>query len=275
MNNPYYTIFTPVFDDGADGPAAPPAAAPAAPPAGTEGTAAPAAAPAAERSTFTQDDVNRMLAEDKRKHQEANRKTMDEVDALKTKVSMSTKERQDLNARLEEQKRAFLTKEELATREAERQKSEAENALKTLTDDRDQWKNRYEEETIVRSITDEAVRNDAFVPEQLVAILQPRTQLAEVLNDDGHPSGMLEPKVKFADTDSEGNPVELVLPVGKAVTRMKELEKFQNLFRGQGTGGLGSSNNSAVGAGEIDVVRLAKENPALYRKYRAEGKIIH
>jgi hypothetical protein len=57
--------------------------------------------------------------------------------------------------------------------------------------------------------------------------------------------------------------------IGEAVKRMTELDKHANLFEDTMQGGLGGSKNAGT-SGKIDIVKLAKENPAEYRRLRKE-----
>ena len=95
---------------------------------------------------------------------------------------------------------------------------------------------------------------------------------AEELDSEGKPTGKLIPKVKLQDKDKDGKPVTLELLVPEAIKRMKEMEQYFNLFKGEGTGGIGGMNRGS-GKGQPDFVKLAKENPAEYRRLRREGKI--
>ena len=56
--------------------------------------------PAAD-GTFTQVQVNEMMAKDRRRHQEQTKKAMAEVDALRSKARLTTEERDDLDARMQ------------------------------------------------------------------------------------------------------------------------------------------------------------------------------
>ncbi len=220
--------------------------------------------------SFTQEQVNTMLAEDRRKHKQATQKALEEIDALKARTNLTAKEREELEGRVSELNRQLLTKEELAAQEKTKLTTDFKNQLDGLTNERDSWKNRYTEASIVRSLTDAAVVNNSFNPEQVVAILRQNTQLAEELDAEGKPTGSLVPKVSFADTDKDGKPVTLELSPQDAVKRMTEKDQYLNLFKGDGTGGIGGTTRP--GGKPADISELAKD-PAKYREARKAGKV--
>jgi len=221
--------------------------------------------------TFSQDDVNRFLASEKRKFKDSQQKLIDELEALKTKSNLTDTERTELEERLEAQRRELMTKEELAKKDKDKLIKEHQASTDKLTGERDTWRTRYTEATITRAITDAAVLNEAYSPEQIVFMLRPATQLVEDLDADGKPTGDFIPKVTFKDEDKDGKPVTLELTVPEAVKRMKDMEKFFNLFKGEGTGGIGSQNRG--GGGKTPDLKSLAKDPAKYREARKAGKI--
>lgn len=222
--------------------------------------------------TFTQEDMNRVLADEKRKHQANTRKALEELEAIKAKATLTDQERQDLEGRVENMKNELLTKEELAKKEQDKITRKYTEETTKLTGERDAWQQRFTNSTIQRSITDASVVTKAFNPRQIVAILQPDTRLVEALDADGKPTGELIAKVEFSDVDKDGKPVTLDLTIEEAVKRMSEMDEYANLFRTEGVGGVGSTNSGKSGK-PLDVKKIAATDPALYRKLRAEGKI--
>lgn len=217
---------------------------------------------------FTQEEVDALIAEKDKTFKQGQQRLVDELQALKQKATLTAEERAELDTRIKDLQEQLLTKEELAKQEADRLKAVAETQLKTLTSERDTWRNKYVQSTIVRSIVDAAVSAKAYNPEQIVALLQSDTNLKE--EKSGEEVNYV-PRVKFRDVDKEGKPVILDLTVPETVKRMKEIPKYQNLFVGDGTGGLGNDNNPN-NQGKLDIREIAKD-PVKYRKFRAEGKI--
>lgn len=224
----------------------------------------------ANKTSFTQDELNRILADDRRKHQEQVKKALKEVEALRSKAKLTAEERSALDKRVQTLQDELLTKEELAKKEKERLQKEAHQKIKTLESERDSWRDRYTNSSIRRAITDASVKNNAFNPSQIVALLQGDTRLVEELDDQGSPTGRFRPKVRFEDVGDDGSTITLDLSPEDAVKRMRELPDYLNLFKGEGKGGLGSNNQPS--GKKIDLKELAKD-PETYRRLRAEGKI--
>jgi len=220
---------------------------------------------------FSQDDVNRFLASEKRKWKDQQQKAIDELEALRAKADLTDEERQQYDQRIETMKNELLTKEQLAAKEREKTTKAHQKEIEKLTGEVSNWKGRFTEATITRAITDAAVSNDAYVPGQIVAIVRPNTQLSEELDSEGKPTGNLVPIVTLKDKDKDGKPVTLKLSPKDAVKRMKEMDEYLNLFKGEGTGGLGGMNRGGS-AKQTDLKNLAKD-PAAYRKARKEGKV--
>jgi len=258
------TVWFTVFDDAGD------AAAAAAADAATK-AAADAAAKAAGTKTFTQEAVNSLLADEKRKHQAATRKALEELEAIKAKATLTDSDRSELETRLETMRNELLTKEELAKKDQDKLTRKYTEDTAKLTGERDAWQQRFTNSTIQRSITDAAVTAKCFSPKQIVAILQPDTRLVEALDAEGKPNGELIAKVEFSDVDKDQKPVTLDLTVAEAVKRMSEMDEYANLFKTDGTGGIGGTNRSS--GKPLDAKKIAATDPALYRKLRAEGKI--
>ena len=220
--------------------------------------------------TFTQDEVNALVASERRNLENRSKSLLGELEALKTKSTMTAKEREELETRLEETKQALMTKEELAREQLTKLQKQREQEVTGLAAEREAWKNRFTHSTIQRSITDAAASSDAFNPSQIVAILAPSTRVVEATDEAGKPTGEFNVQVNFQDVGKDGKPVKLDLSVQDAVKRLKEKAEFQNLFKGLGTGGTGSTNRGS--GGQLDIRELAKD-PVAYAKAKREGKI--
>lgn len=222
---------------------------------------------------FSQDDVNSMIAKARNEDKERVKKMASQLEELREKSNLTEKERNELSAQIEELRSQVMTKDEITAREKKkledklsREKQDAENQAKT-------WRTRYESSTIARSLTDSALQNDAFNPQQIVSMLQPTARVVESLDAEGKPSGDFEVKIKFYDKDEKGNPITLDLSPTDAIKRMKDMpEQYGNLFKAGVKSGLGSGN---VGSGVIlDPKKITSENYAQIRKQlKQEGKL--
>lgn len=234
---------------GDEVPPVPPA--PPAPPGGTP-----------PEKKFTQDDVNRFLAEEKRKSQA-------EKDSLKKQVDelgLTAKQKSDLEAKLEEQRIANLSE---ADRQKEMLSSTEKKYQKLLGDEQkkaERYAKLYADDKIDRELLEAAGENEAFRPSQIVAFLRGDTELSEETGEDGKPTGRMTTKVKFP-AEVEGKAVVLKLTPKDAVKRMKEdVDKFGNLFKSTMAGGIGGSGNTGVkGKSSIAAMSQADFNKA-YRE---------
>lgn len=267
MNFSYGKVWTPVYEG--EGDSGTPAADPDPQPTGK--TDPQSNEDSANNSkVLTQEEVNRILANERRKAQQAIQRATEEAQAASKKASMTAQERQELEERLSQIKDELLTKEELSKKQQERLAKKHKEDVESLTSQRDSWQKRYTESTIKRALTDAAAASNAFSPRQIVAILGGDTRLVEVLDDDGRPTGEYEPKVRFADRDDKGKPVVLELSPSEAVGRMKETDEYLNLFRGEGSGGAGM--RSQPGGRKPDVRNLARD-PRAFREAKRKGLI--
>lgn len=195
--------------------------------------------------TFTQEDVNRFLADEKRKAQKANERTIKELETLKKNSALTEEEKGRLEDRVETLRNEFLSKEELAKKEAAKERNKTKQELETKEKESNKWKGLYEE-TVTQTglLTAASSDPDIFNPQQIVDLLQPRTRLVEELDSEsGNPTGRYTPKVRFAGKDKDGKDIVLELAPTEAVKQMKEMpDKYGNLFKNGATGGLGSNN---------------------------------
>lgn len=249
---------------------------------GPEEDAAAAAAAEAEKKAkeeqqlqdrkFSQSDVDRFLAEDRRKTKAQTEKLITELEALKQNKNLSEKQRNELSARIEELHTQVLTKDQLLEKERTKMQTEHRTELQKERDEKEAWKQRYTESSIVRNISDVAVTEGAYSPEQIVSLLQAQTRLVEDTDADGTPTGTFTPKVKFKDTDAEGKSVTLELTIQEAVKRMKDLpDRFGNLFKANLNGGLGG-NGTVPAGGTIDPSKIKNMSDYQRMRERVTGK---
>jgi hypothetical protein len=90
--------------------------------------------------------------------------------------------------------------------------------------------------------------------------------------EEGELTGKVRAVVNFPDVDTKTKkPIIMKYTVDEAVSRMTEMEEHANLFDDKQKPGLGGGKNTATGGKKIDVRKLAKENPAEYRRLRKES----
>lgn len=267
MNRKLSSIWINVYEGEQPPAGAPPADPP--PAAGAPPAADPPKGPDNVK-VFSQEDLDRIVRSRLKKQEEAQKRLVGEVNALKAKADLTSEERTEWETRLEQLSNSLLSEKELAAKEAKRLQDEHTKTLSDKDAEIEKWQTRFTTSTITRSLTDAAVEHKAFHPEQIVSLLDRKTRLVEELAD-GKPTGRLVPRVRFESIDDKGKPAMLDISPSEAVKLMTEIGKYQNLFEGKGTGGLGTRSH-ADGGKKQNLASMAKD-PASYIKGRRDGTI--
>lgn len=230
------------------------------------------------KTTFTQEEFNRALAEDRKKHVAKFEKQKAETERqiktlenLQKSKGLTEKEKQSLEQQLEALKNSQLTEKELAAKEQEKLRKQHTEVVQGLTTERDLWQGRFNKMGINNAIISEGAKAEAFDNDALIAILGPHANMVEDTDGDGKGLGSFSPKVKFADTDKDGKPVTLELTVEQAIKRMKEMPKYGYLFKSTASGGLGGTPPAGKG-GKIDPAKLTPEQYREWRKTQGLGR---
>lgn len=237
-----------------------------------------AAAAATAGKTFTQDDVNRFLAEDRRKYQAQIKEQAEKLESVLKNSQLSEQDRKVLQENLATLQGQLRSAEAAAAK----QKQELEQQFQAKLVDAEKksqiWEALYRESTVQRALQDAAVKGEAWAPSQIVTILKPMTKLVEGVDPiTNRPNGQYEVKIEMLDTNPKTGQKELmVYTPNEAVARMKELEdQYGNLFKSGVVSGIGSS--SATGGlmpgkgGRLDAATLRNLTPQQYREIREKN----
>ena len=155
LNKLNRNVWLVVYDDAP--PANPPPANPPTPP-----------PPQPDGKKFSQDDVNRFVADEKRKVQTK----MDQLTTQLETFKLTAAEKEELQQKLTDMQNELLTKDELTAREKKKLEATLTKQVQQFETEAKTWRNRYEDSTITRALMDAAVENEALVPVQLVEILR-------------------------------------------------------------------------------------------------------
>jgi hypothetical protein len=255
---PVHTQFILCYEGDDDAAAA--AAAAAAKAKADADAAAAAAGGGDDDKRFTQADLNKFLAEDKRKHQEKFNALEGSYKELLKNQNLTKEERDSLQTRLEDLQASHRTKEQQAEHDRKKAEQKYSSELETERKRADHWESMFKTNEVQRALQDAAVGADAFNPGHIVALLAPNTQLKE------DEAGNLSPMVDFVDIDEKtGEEVRTLRTPADAVKRMRELPKFHgNLFRSNVVSGVGAGQ-ATTGDDTIDYANLSAED---YRKNR-------
>ena len=232
-------------------------------------------APSGEAS-FTpaqQEALNRILADDKRRHQAQLQKVQATLEETLASKNLTIQEREQLATQLEDLRKETRTKEQQLAHEKKQLEEQFTKRTADLEKSAKDWEQRYRDGTIEQALMDAAVKSDAFNVGQFITQLKPLTRLSEIMDEKtGKGTGKFKVVVDFPDTDpNTGEPTVTLHTPTSAAKRMKELSAiYGNLFKsgvvsgvGAATGGLASGSG-----GKVDPKTLSQEQ---YMKIRAEN----
>ena len=244
------------------------------PAAGSPAAGGPPPISAGEDGCFSQSDLNRILADDRRKHQQALQRAEKAREEVSTSKNLTIQEREELAQQLEDVRKETRTKEVQLLHE----KKQVEESYETQAEGREEGP-RDVGETLPRRdhgtmLLDAAVSGDAYDTDTMMAVLRPMTKLIEVTDPKtGKATGKFEAIVDFPDADpNTGEAITVSHSPKAAVKRMKELPKYVNLFKSNVVSGVGA--NAATGGltpgsnGKIDPRKIP--NMETYMAIRAQ-----
>lgn len=244
---------------------------------GGDGAGAGDGAGGRQERTFSQDDLNRFLAEDRRKTEAKFKEKFDKLEssyqqALDNK-KLSESDRQELENQLEDLRARHRTKEQQLAHEKKQAEEKYQAELKDWRSKAETWEGRYTESTIQRELQQAAVEHDSYNPELVVVHLRNQTTLEEQTDQDGKPTGKLVPMVTMtAKNEDTGAYETLKMTPSEAVEYMKkDPERFGGFFKNNIREGIGSSSatgGAMSGDGTVDVTKLSDEQ---YFKLRREN----
>lgn len=222
---------------------------------------------------FTQDDLNRFLAEDRRKHKDRYKKLEGSYQKMLREGNLHKEQRQKMQQDLEDLQKAFRTKEQQAEYERRQQAEKYKSDLSQASEAAERWEHMYKDSMIERSLQDAAVSAEAFNPKQIVNLLKPATKMVDETDDEGVPVGKMTPKIDFEDIDEKtGERIATLRTPEEAVKRMRELPTlYGNLFKSNVVSGIGTGSATGgvtSGKGNIDKKRITPEQ---YRRLRKEN----
>lgn len=224
------------------------------------------------REYSLQDDLNAMMAENRRKLTQQNTELVKQLEDLKRNTALTQDERDALQTRITQLEEQYMSKEELAKREATKQQREFETKLQKATEQGERWQSLYADSTIQRAWQDAALEGKVLQPAipGVVDMFRHQTQLTEVM-ENGQPTGRYTPVVKFNDVNEDGQNVVLDLSPTEAIKRMKELpDRYGYLFEGTATSGIGSARRADGSAPAPKLDELLKD-PAKYAEWRKKN----
>lgn len=214
-----------------------------------------------------QAEFNRISKNEKDRNNEKNKKTIEELEAVKNRATTSEEDRTRLQTQIDQMTADMQTKEEQQKSALDTLQKKYDGETKKLGAERDTWRNRFESATFEFEVAKAAETHGAFKAQQVAALLSPNKKFVEEVGPDGKPTGKILPKVTFRKMDKDGKEVVLDLSIGDAVKTMVEMpDEYGNLFKSTVKAGFGSSNNGG-GASNKSVEDMTDEE---YEKSRLD-----
>ena len=213
-------------------------------------------------ATFTQDQVNKFLAEDRRKREgkikvqnEQFGKMEDRLNQMISAAETTKEQKAMLESDLEDLRASQRTEQEQREHLSKQAKEKHETEITTLKDTATKWEGLYRTSMIQRSLLDAASEHDVYNPEDIIDKLEKHTDLRQDKDTDGNMLGSFSPKtaVKVKDPDT-GETLTAWKTPSEAVAAMKANdEKHGNLFRSSIMAGIGGGTATTPGAGNTSV----------------------
>lgn len=212
-----------------------------------EAARAAAAAAAASGKSFTQADLDRVVAKQRR---ELNEKHLEEINRLKKAQGLTDEERKSLEKRSAELEDALLSEKDRARNEIERTRKEALTQVEQAKKMADQNWALYTSAIVSTEISTAAAKHKAFNPTQIDAIVRPMSVVEEEKDEALKPTGRHIVLIKVREKDDKGVVKEVKYSVDKYIEKMRSSDEFANLFLSERQGGMGYRPGSKGSGGE-------------------------
>ena len=245
-----------------DPPAVPPTVPPTVPP-------PPPPPPPAAGKTFTQDEVNRMMAEHKRTLQENNAALVTQLEELRKNTALTQQQKDELDTRIQVLSQQHLTEQQKLQLQLDQATKKAKTEAETLAQEAKTWKGAFEGTMIENAVLAGSSEHKAVNAGQLLDLLRGKAKVVQELDASGQPTGKFLVKLPVKVVNPKTKAAEILeLDAVEAIGKMREDPSNGNLFMFDGKTGLGGTNhpnNTAAGDGTPD---FSKMTPSEFRAWR-------
>lgn len=243
-----------LFNEPGDPPPVPPVSPPPPPPA----------------QVFTQEQVNKLLAENKRTLQAQNAEYAKQLEELKQSSNLSATEKEELAARIEQLSQQHMTEKEKTQHEIDKAKKKYETDTAALQEAGKHWQGQYQGLLIENAVIAGATTHKAANAEQMLDLLKQKAKVVPILDEaTGQPTGKFTVKlpVKVLDPKTKA-PTIVELDAVDAIGKMRDDPSNGNLFMFDGKTGLGGNNVPTPGTNtdSINVKDMTSEQFMAFRK---------
>lgn len=203
--------------------------------------------------TFTQDEVNAMLANNKRELQKKNEELATQLETLKSSSTLTAQEKADLEARIDQLRNEHLSEAQKLQNAVAASEKKYKTDTENLGKERDTWKNQFQSSLIETAIRAGASKHVAASADQMLALYGHKAKVVELLDDAGKPTGKFEVRLLVKQEDAKTKQdVEVELPMVEAIGELRKRPENFNLFLTDGKPGAGLLNgNAEQGKGNV------------------------
>lgn len=212
--------------------------------------------------TFTQEELNNIIARELGPYKEREQKIKQRLDELTSQNVSTEEEKKAYRQKLSEMETIMLTKEQQAQREQEKVKAEADQKQKRLEEEASTWKSRFTQREIVHAIVEAATAHGGYKPRQFVPFLEGKARLEERVDSEGLPTGEFDVKIRWDGVDKDGRPAKMDLSPHDTVKAMKGNEEYANFFLSEAGGTGYVPTRGSKSSGPVDVSKMSTEDYA-------------
>lgn len=217
---------------------------------------------------FSTEEVNKIMQKRLVKQATKAQETINELTELKKVVGLTEQQKSQLQARIDDLTKDVMSKEQMAKERLLKVEKEKEEVTIKLSAERDEWRNRFTESLLHRTLLDASHKEGAFNDEHLIALLKPSAKVVEELDENQKPTGNFIVKVA-QEVVQDGKKSVISLSAVDAVKRMKEdVDRYGNLFKENLKGGTGLNNTGSTKQADLSKISSFQE----YQKVREQVK---
>lgn len=191
--------------------------------------------------TFTQADIDRAVAETRRKFQEDVRKKTQRITELEATVGTSAEDAAALRAEKEELDRLLMSEKEARAQALETERTQAKAKIQAAEQARDEATRRFHTSLISTEISNLAVTYGAKHPADFRDLLFGRTFADPIKDDKGNETGQFVVRVRSTKKDeATGKMVDVTPTLEEYVKELHADPTRAYLFNSQRVGGTGA-----------------------------------
>lgn len=222
--------------------------------------------------TFTQEQVDKLMAEHRKGLQTQNQELVKQLEEIRSVSTLTQQQKDELDARITTLSQQHLTEQQKAAAEFETFKKKVTKDLEATSSEAKQWKGQFESVMVQNAIAAGAVAHKAANSDQMLDLLSSKAKVLPEIDNEGKPTGKFVVKIPVKVVDPKTKqPVILELPAAEAIGKMREDASNANLFLFDGKAGLGGNNHPSGKTGTGGTPDFASMKTEEYIKWKKEN----